>query len=218
MKTDTETWVTSLLTDDGRTLSVNGNLTFQKVVCILNYVAQAPLLESLEIRSPDCFGDNEASHIAGILESNTSLRRLSLAGNSITSRGAKYIAAALKVNTGLTKLDLGNNSIADVGAQVLADALKKNTSLRRISLGCNKIGDDGAQALADMIKVNEHLYELDASYNNITEVGKQAIFSAIRPDSTITVSVWNKIDDESDGVKALPRPELWEILRSRYPK
>jgi hypothetical protein len=215
MVTETETWVTSLLTDDGRRLKVHGNLTFTKVVCILNYVAQAPLLELLEINDPDHFGDNEAFHIAEILKSNTSLRHINLSGNSITSKGVNYIADALEVNTVLTHLSIDKNSIGDLGAQVLANALKKNRSVRFINLSENKIGDIGAQALADMINVNEHIYELNVSYNSMTEVGKQAMFCAIRPDSTITVSAWNNIDDNMEGVKALPRPDICYLLSCR---
>ena len=74
-------------------------------------------------------GDAGATQLADALCTNTSVKVLSLWGNSIGEAGATQLADALRTNTSAKELHLSDNSIGEAGATQLADALRTNTSM-----------------------------------------------------------------------------------------
>ena len=75
-------------------------------------------------------GDEGAIAISAALESNTTLKYLSLksydGGTQITAAGAEAIAKMLVVNRALTSLNLNYNQIGAGGAKAIADSLPQS--------------------------------------------------------------------------------------------
>ena len=96
--------------------------------------------------------DHDATVVAEILKSNTSVTRAWLYGNKeIGDEGAKALAEALKVNATVERLDLDRCGIGDDGAAAIAEALRSNTSLKYLFLQSNGIGEQGKQLLRDAV-------------------------------------------------------------------
>ena len=99
---------------------------------------------------------HDATVVAEILKSNTSVTRVNLRGNKeIGDEGAKALAEALKVNATVEALDLYDCGIGDDGAAAIAEALRSNTSLTVLGLGGNGIGEQGEQLLRDAVAGRE---------------------------------------------------------------
>jgi Ran GTPase-activating protein (RanGAP) involved in mRNA processing and transport len=110
--------------------------------------------------------DAHVSILAQTLGSrNTTLQKLRLGGNSITSTG---VGVLLETISHITDLDLGHNSIRNEGASFLASFLGSDAlpNLTRLSLYECYIGDDGFIALTSALEQNTSLLNLDLSYNN----------------------------------------------------
>ena len=99
---------------------------------------------------------HDATVVAEILKSNTSVREVNLDGNTeIGDEGSKALAEALKVNATVEVLHLGSCGIGDDGAAAFAAALRSNTSLTVLNLFGNGIGEQGKQLLRDAVAVRE---------------------------------------------------------------
>ena len=123
---------------------------------------------------------HDATVVAEILKSNTSVTKVNLYGNKeIGDEGAKALAEALKVNTTVKELFLQLCGIGDDGAAAFAEALRSNTSLTELHLGGCNIGDDGAAALAEALRSNTSVTRLNLQRNGIGEKGKQALRDAV---------------------------------------
>ena len=102
---------------------------------------------------------HDATVVAEILKSNTSVTRVYLGGNKeIGDEGAKALAEALKVNATVEVLDLDGCGIGDDGAAAIAEALRSNTSLTVLYLSGNGIGEQGEQLLRDAVAGREGFY------------------------------------------------------------
>ena len=103
--------------------------------------------------------DHDATVVAEILKSNTSVTKVILGGNKeIGDEGAKALAEALKVNATVERLYLDGCGIGDDGAAALAEALRSNTSLTVLDLGGNGIGEQGKQLLREAVAGREGFY------------------------------------------------------------
>ena len=131
-------------------------------------------------------GIGDAAVLAAVLETNTTLTKLVLNGNSIGPVGAESLATVLKTNTTLTNLGLSQNNIGPAGAESLAAALKTNTTLTNLSLVENNIGPAGAESLATALKTNTTLTNLDLSSNNIGPDGAESLATALKTNTTLT--------------------------------
>ena len=121
---------------------------------------------------------HDATVVAEILKSNTSVTKVNLHGNKeIGDEGAKALAEALKVNATVETLSLVRCGIGDDGAAALAEALRSNTSLTRLDLCGNGIGDDGA-AFAGALRSNTTLRSLSLAETGISQQGKQLLLDA----------------------------------------
>jgi Ran GTPase-activating protein (RanGAP) involved in mRNA processing and transport len=99
---------------------------------------------------------------------NTTLQKLTLANNSITSTSVGVLLETMEHNSHITDLDLQNNPIGDEGASLLARSLGNNAlpKLTRLSLyQCHRVGNDGFMALVSALEQNTSLLQLDLRYD-----------------------------------------------------
>uniref|UniRef100_A0A672KJ90 NLR family CARD domain containing 3 n=1 Tax=Sinocyclocheilus grahami TaxID=75366 RepID=A0A672KJ90_SINGR len=101
------------------------------------------------------------------------IQMLSLADNSISSKGIKPLSRALLVNRTLTTLDLRGNNIGAKGAKTLCEALKMNQVLVSVNLQNNHIENEGACALAEVLQSNRKLTTLNVQKNGIGPEGAE---------------------------------------------
>jgi Ran GTPase-activating protein (RanGAP) involved in mRNA processing and transport len=94
-----------------------------------------------------------------ILESNRSLRALSLKYHDCMDHDARLITNALYSNHSLIHLNLECNKIGVAGAEALASNMirKGINSLQFLGLSYNFVSNGGAIALAEEIKQNTYL-------------------------------------------------------------
>ncbi|KAJ0060243.1 hypothetical protein NL108_004098, partial [Boleophthalmus pectinirostris] len=113
------------------------------------------------------------------------IRKMSLADNSISKKGAKSLSRALMVNRTLTSLNLRSNHIGSKGVKLLAEALKMNQSLVSVNLQNNGIDEEGAQAAAEVLKCNRKLVSLNLRKNMIGADGVKKIAEALKTNRTL---------------------------------
>ena len=122
--------------------------------------AAAPIAKQFSASQIRLYGKGLTAHdatvVAEILKSNTSVTRVNLSYNEeIGDEGAKALAEALKVNATVEVLALDDCGIGDDGAAALAEALGSNTSLMKLHLGDNEVGEKGEQLLRDAVAGRE---------------------------------------------------------------
>jgi hypothetical protein len=126
---------------------------------------------------------------------NHSLQRLQLAGNKITSSGAKDLANVLLRNPSITYLDISrqlkSKKIGPDGAREIASALRVDNLTRSqcqlTTLKCarNNIGFEGCRHIASALLSNTTLTELDVGdVNYITIAGAMQLAQAIMVNRT----------------------------------
>jgi Ran GTPase-activating protein (RanGAP) involved in mRNA processing and transport len=119
----------------------------------------------MEINLSRCvLGDGGVSTLARNLGSrNTTLQKLTLSYNAITSTGVGVLLDTMEHSCHITDLDLENNRIGNEGASLLARSLGNNAlpNLTRLSLSYCGIGNDGFMALVSALEQNSSLLHLD---------------------------------------------------------
>uniref|UniRef100_A0A4W3HUM5 NLR family CARD domain containing 3 n=1 Tax=Callorhinchus milii TaxID=7868 RepID=A0A4W3HUM5_CALMI len=128
-----------------------------------------------------------AKAIARALMVNRTLSTLDLRSNSIGPKGAKALADALKINQALVSLNLQNNFVGEEGAKYTADALHVNHKLTSLHLQKNSIGPEGAKRLAAALKINRSLKELILSSNCVGDVGAAAIAESLKVNNSLAI-------------------------------
>jgi len=102
------------------------------------------------------------------LAKHPSLRHLDLAGNMIGVLGAKMLAEMLVENDILEELWLFRNyAICDEGVEALSKGLSKNNSLKLLKLENIGMTYVGAVVVAEKLLINKSLTSLDLSDNDI---------------------------------------------------
>ncbi|KTG40622.1 hypothetical protein cypCar_00033975, partial [Cyprinus carpio] len=131
------------------------------------------------------------------------IQMLSLADNSISSKGIKPLSRALLVNRTLTTLDLRGNNIGAKGAKTLCEALKMNQVLVSVNVQKNGIGPEGVKKIGEALKKNETLQDLNISSNHLGDLGTVALAQALMVNHVLhTLSLQsNSVSDR--GIKAL---------------
>jgi len=108
---------------------------------------------------------------------------INLGNRGLTAHDATVVAEILKSKTSVRKVTLwGNPEIGDEGAKALAEALMVNTTVKELLLSTCGIGDDGAAALAGALRSNtslKTLYLQSLDNNGISEQGKQLLRDAV---------------------------------------
>jgi Ran GTPase-activating protein (RanGAP) involved in mRNA processing and transport len=178
-------------------LALNGNKFGEAngaVACIAFGMGSNSTL--LKIDLSDCaLGDEGLSSLVRIFgSSNTTLQRLALRTNLVTSTGVGVLLDTIETieyNSNLTDLDLNFNRIGNGGASRLARSLGSNArpSLTRLSLTNCDIEDDGFIALVSALGQNISLLHLDLQSNpNFSERAILAL-ADILPASTVLQGV-----------------------------
>ena len=100
-------------------------------------------LESCSIRrlfiKSTSMGDAGARAIADSLETNTSLRELTLIRSRITAMGAASIGRALVQNDTLLRLNLAYNHISSMGLIAIVTGIRQSMALTSLNMSSNKI-------------------------------------------------------------------------------
>jgi Ran GTPase-activating protein (RanGAP) involved in mRNA processing and transport len=161
-----------LLTNKTMTsLDLSGNgfgQTTGVVECIADGLGSNSTL--LKINLSRCgLGDDDCSVLAQTLGSrSTTLQKLTLEDNFITSTGVGLLFEAMEQNSHITDLELQRNPIRNEGAYLLARSLGNSalSNLTRLSLSECLIGDDGFIALVSALAQNTSLLQLDLRDNH----------------------------------------------------
>jgi Ran GTPase-activating protein (RanGAP) involved in mRNA processing and transport len=129
--------------------------------------------------------------------SSCPLVRLFIRDTSMGDQGASAIADALETNTSLRSLSLTSCGITAVGATSLGRALIENETLSRLSLAHNRIGVDGLIALASGIRESMTLTSLNAMSNHIEIPRSSDVWSLLVQTSIQELTLRaNSIDDD----------------------
>jgi Ran GTPase-activating protein (RanGAP) involved in mRNA processing and transport len=199
------------------TLDLSNNrfgLTPDSVECIANGLGSNSTLLKIDLSGCSLYNDN-IPYLAQTLGSqNTTLQKLILARNSITSRGVGVLLEAFEHsnNHPITDLDLGSNSIENEGARFIARSLRNNAlpNLTRLSLYSCEIKDDGLMALVSALEHNTSLLQLDLRDN--LDLSKTAFLALAT--SLPKLKVLQRLDLSWCHDLASAMPLLLEGLRS----
>jgi hypothetical protein len=148
------------------TLDLSGNTfgrTTGAVECIADGLGSNSALLKIDLSSCD-LGDGGVSTLAHTLGfRNTTLEKLTLENNDITSTGVGVFLETMEQSSHITDLELRHNAIGNEGASLLARSLGNNAlpNLTRLSLSNRGIGDDGFLALVSALEQNTSLLQLD---------------------------------------------------------
>jgi hypothetical protein len=159
------------------TLDLSEN-NFRRIAGAIDCIAEGLGSNStlLKIDLSSCvLGHAGVSTLARSLGSrNTTLHKLSLKNNRITSTGVGVLLETMEQRSLVTDLDLENNTIRNEGASLLARALGNNAlpNLTRLSLSYCGIGDDGFIALASALEQNTSLLQLNLRSTTMTSVSE----------------------------------------------
>jgi len=129
-----------------------------------------------------------AKYFAEVLESNNTLKELTLSGSD---DAIQALARGLRHNKGLITLHLYGSG--NEGAKAIGDALRNNNTLQQLYLNFDKIedekaiGDEGARAIAQSLEINNSLKRLNLSRNRIGNEGVKAIARALEANKRLTV-------------------------------
>ena len=140
--------------------------------------AEKSVLKKLDISG--CYLGDEIAEIMGpiLCSNNTSLEKLILCDNDISTDGAIVLAQALRVNSTLTLLDLRENCVGEEGGGAIAAALQHdNTTLQTLLLAHNEMGfGSSMSALNTMIRPWEFNSEAAAADNNFYDEYSESEF------------------------------------------
>ncbi|XP_016314177.1 protein NLRC3-like [Sinocyclocheilus anshuiensis] len=131
------------------------------------------------------------------------IQMLSLADNSISSKGIKPLSRALLVNRTLTTLDLRGNNIGAKGAKTLCEALKMNQVLVSVNLTANLLHDEGVTAIAEAMRVNRAITSLHLQWNFIKAGAAKALAQSLMSNTCIQLLDLQENTLGDNGVIAL---------------
>jgi hypothetical protein len=158
--------------------------------------------------------DGDISTLARNLASrNTSLQKLNLRDNFITSTGVGVLLDTMENSRHITDLDLRYNTIGNEGASFLARALGNNAlpNLTRLSLSYCGIGDDGFIALVSALEQNTSLLQLDLRHSRSHGFTERAFLTLA--ESLSEIKVFQRVDFSWCPGLASAMPLLLEGLR-----
>uniref|UniRef100_A0A8C6T1N9 NLR family, CARD domain containing 3 n=1 Tax=Neogobius melanostomus TaxID=47308 RepID=A0A8C6T1N9_9GOBI len=175
-------------------------LTYSTIKCLL-----PQLLYCSHLRLENNQFKDDVMELLGSLLSakDCHIRKISLAENSISSKGAKSLSRALLVNRTLKSLNLRSNNIGSKGTRLLAEALKMNQTLVSVNLQNNGIEVEGARALAEALKTNQTLKKLILCSNHLGDKGTIALAEALTINHTLLVLQLQSNSISNKGMTAL---------------
>lgn len=161
----------------------------EAILVIIKALQQNTTLEHVQLQAIGMELTTEiASSLASMLETNTLLKTLGLAHNTMNSsvEAVGVLSRALSCSTTfLRMLDLENTALDDECiVEIASGLLHSNTCLERLCLDFNTIGDKGAEALATMLQHNTALQDLQLFGNHIGDAGAVALAHSLRTGNT----------------------------------
>ena len=174
----------------------------QNVDRFCSIIKHKPSLKRLVIRN--CGGEENASILYPIITASSTLERLEIDGNGISSLGSTGLSDFLISNTSLTSLQLQGNQLNDGDAVLIANALESNTTLRDLDLSSNPITNAGKEALLKRIFDPESLNTV-TDCNHTCQVRVHAAFDEDRELPQI------------NGMYGHPKSDRQMNLHSLYP-
>jgi Ran GTPase-activating protein (RanGAP) involved in mRNA processing and transport len=192
------------------TLDLSGN-NFGRIVgaveCIADGLGSNSTLLKINLSSCD-LGDGGVSTLAQKLGfQNTTLQKLALGWNSITSTGVGMLFETMEQSSHhIMDLDLQRNLIGNEGASLLARSLENNAlpNLTRLSLFQCGIGDDGFIALVAALERNISLLQLDLRQSPGSGFSKRAYLALAKSLPKIKVLQRVKLRWSVGLVSAMP--------------
>ena len=102
----------------------------------------------------------------------STLTKLYINNNKITSAAADDIAVAVSCNPYLEEFDISENEIEGRGAIKLAKSFQKISLLKKLFVDRNRITDEAADDFASVISHNPHLIAFKINGNLLQNVKK----------------------------------------------
>jgi Ran GTPase-activating protein (RanGAP) involved in mRNA processing and transport len=178
-------------------LSRNGfGQTTGAVECIADGLVSSSTLLKLNLSSC-ALSDGGVSTLSQSLSSrNTTLKKLTLDYNSITSTGVGALLNMMEQDSHhITDLELNNNPMGNEGASLIARSLGNNAlpNLTRLALSCCGIDDDGCIALVSALEQNTSLLQLDLRNDFSPSLLRERAFLALA-ESLPEIKVLQRVD------------------------
>jgi len=126
---------------------------------VANLILTCPQLRSIDLSCN--FGDDDITPIAKALWTNSTLRKLDLSNNCLTTTSFNKVATALMKNTGLWDLYLDGQEFCSINLKTMAKMLEKNTTLRYLNLSDNDLELYGIKELSNALTINSTLQDLE---------------------------------------------------------
>ena len=160
------------------------NISEEAAIHVANAISCNTQLQELDI------SDNNLAKgtiiVSKSLQGISTLKKLCISNNNITSDVANHIAAFITCNIQLQELDISRNYLKTQGAIEILQALQGVSSLTKLYVSENNITDDAASYIATVISCNIQLQELDISRNYLQTSGIIKIFKALQSICTLT--------------------------------
>ena len=151
-------------------------------VLVLQALKETKTLKLLDLNNNGMTGV-VAEDLADVINCNSCLEELYLAGNDLKST-AVLVLQALKETKTLKLLDLNNNGMTGVVAEDLADVINCNSCLEELHLANNDL-KSSAVAVLQALQGIATLKILDLSFNNMTGVVAEDLAYAINRNSCL---------------------------------
>lgn len=123
--------------------------------------------------------DTFINYFSNVMNKHSSLIRLNLSNNEISSANCDVLFESLKHHKSLQTLDISRNNIGDKGCIALSKELNFYTSLEILNISYNNISFKGLIALAEALKTNTSLVKLNLNCNNIDDDWCKILFEVL---------------------------------------
>ncbi|XP_051865821.1 NACHT, LRR and PYD domains-containing protein 3-like [Pristis pectinata] len=136
--------------------------------------------------------DSCSEDLAAALNTNCSLKLLSLGDNRLGDPGVKRLSEVLgNPQCKLQELDLYSNGLTDSCTEYLSSVLRKMRSLKVLDLGANSVTDKSAQSFRKLIEKRKSLKQITLVGNRFTADGQNQLMSlrGIRRGMSIKCSI-----------------------------
>ena len=101
------------------------------------------------------------------LKRNSSLVKLNMSSNKITSRGAKKIAEAIQINSALLDINISKTHISIEGLLYFMQAVKNNCTLQVVNITHNNVTRSEFTSIKQYIENLQHQIQIYAAWNEI---------------------------------------------------
>ena len=153
----------------------------------LSHLKEMPEQVATRITELNLDGNTDISGVASLLSNLTSLKRLHLAGTSISTQEVELLAELLSHSQShkLEYLDLYASLESPESTSLILTALSNNTTLREIELWRAHVSENNLSLLTSALRTNTTLRKLNLSYCKINDNMVSEITSALCDNSTL---------------------------------